>query len=414
MGLSAAFSLSQGPVSDVSGSAIVLRSERKDASRFGESLAPRSSLPQSMVLAEPNITHVLVAGHRNSGELSGSSPVSLTRISHLRRAMANYQGSTNPLFSPYSAGPVYDESANVPMNFSYQYTSGESSSSALTRNQPASSSQSYLPNDLPELYYDQSWPSPPSATSLNMVSTPSPDWQMSWQPSEPKYIPNEPLYLPSQWQASFVGPNQASRPTIAPIDTNCSWKNYNQKAAEPTVILDSFDDLSTTRQIPSSSYPQTSFDNKLITDFGHSAPSVFSSPQSANMSHPALPEPLPISPSSCPPTTGQAPLKLHQPRPSRRIPIISLSDLAYACDRLPIHSKEPNTNAPETKLPTSRSSMSSFTGVMDPSSNQFTTRSFPTTNGPGAYKSTLQVGSTLKVIVCSCGCGQSTTSYPYH
>ncbi|KDR85617.1 hypothetical protein GALMADRAFT_374359 [Galerina marginata CBS 339.88] len=314
--------------------------------------------------------------------------------------------NNEPAFLDYPAIASYSHSTGVPMHYSYDgYTLGESRSCALIQNQVASSSRGGFPNDLPELYYDQDWPSPHSTTSSNMISTPPPEWQARWQLPDSPCISNNP---PSPWQEPSFSSRQATRPTVAPIDTSYNWKNHQSKLAEHhSMLFASQNDFDSMRQVIPDSSPffQTTHDNN-VNDFGLSSSSKFSSSLfSTNILPSTLSEPLASSSSLYPPTTSQPPLKLHQPRPFRRIPIVSLSNLASACDdfAIPSHTRKPNPrNAPAVDLDSgAHSSLSSFAGTAYPSSHYCNKGYFYPTNY--VYSSALTLRDGVPVIMCPCG-----------
>ncbi|KAF8963924.1 hypothetical protein BDZ97DRAFT_1818602 [Flammula alnicola] len=157
--------------------------------------------------------------------------------------MANSRGSAKAPFHPSNASALYNPSANVPMNYAYNYITGESSPSAFTGNPAASSSQA-SPSDLPDLYYDQDLPSSPSASSSNMICTPPLHWQTSWPSTNPKYEPHIiPPYLPL-WQSPPLGSGRTIHPTVDPIDTDLNWMYQQQQAdaEQPSIFFPAYDD----------------------------------------------------------------------------------------------------------------------------------------------------------------------------
>ncbi|KAF8203917.1 hypothetical protein BJ912DRAFT_218614 [Pholiota molesta] len=144
----------------------------------------------------------------------------------------------NPKY-PYGSGPSYAPCFfTAPMNYTYEYSSSgnsESSSSAYTADSSNHSGclSAALPSDLPDLYYDQyELPSPPSATSSNMISTPPLDWAQPWVSIETKPA----SYQQEPWQSS---PLVSERPMVHPTDTHCNWIYQQQQsgALEPSSIL---------------------------------------------------------------------------------------------------------------------------------------------------------------------------------
>jgi hypothetical protein len=109
-------------------------------------------------------------------------------------------------------------------------------------------------------------------------------------------------------------------------------------------------------------------------------------------------------------------LKLHQPRPSRRIPIISLSNLASACDDISNQVQEPRRHASEeAPFPLSLdfntiSSMLSLPAVDGDNTHHLKYIPYPTTSN--VYSPTYGVGydgHSGKAILCNCGCMESYT-----
>ncbi|KAF9486360.1 hypothetical protein BDN70DRAFT_987937 [Pholiota conissans] len=196
--------------------------------------------------------------------------------------------------------------------------------------------------DLPDLYYDHhDLPSPPSATSSNIISTPPLDWQQPWLSDEVSYQQQQQQQQQQPpWQSS---PLVAARPMVHPIDTECNWiyQQQHSGALEPSSILFSSykqphhasSSLSLSSTIHSSQARQTqTHASGFISSSGAALPS--SSPLSAPTT--VSPSALTLYPSAAvsPPYQGTSAsttsLKLHQPRPSRKIPIVSLSELATA------------------------------------------------------------------------------------
>ena len=124
------------------------------------------------------------------------------------------------------------------------------------------------------------------------------------------------------------------------------------------------------------------------------------------------------SPLLTPEITIRTPITLHQPRPSRRIPIISLSELASACEDFPGSPKRTSTDQkPSQRLPpplqindflTNCASMSSphhSTFTSNPFRSQFVPEIKNTYTAP-----TYLVGEdSEEVVFCSCGCRESYT-----
>jgi hypothetical protein len=125
----------------------------------------------------------------------------------------------------------------------------------------------------------------------------------------------------------------------------------------------------------------------------------------------------------------QPPLKLHQPRPSRRIPIISLDELASASEGVlqpvrrrkyskPSHSSGPYPRSPVEALSPLPLDCHGFSPVLEKReighistskiSSYQPSRPHPISN-PGLSALFRPGGLPTKVITCSCGCMESYT-----
>ena len=305
---------------------------------------------------------------------------------------------------------IHGTSADFSKDHRSPYVTGGSTSSAYMRDQAA---PNHLPTDLPDLYYDQDLPSPPSATSSNMISTPPPDRLTPWPQTKSNYNPSYPT-LP--WQSSPLISCQGSRPTVAPIDTNFNWKGQ-AAGIEPSVLFATSEEFDLGQQFHP--YPlshlQAYFHTQHNPSFEQSSfSSAVSSHQSSTRGS-APPNPSSISSSN--PSPCQPPLKLHQPRPSRRIPIISLSKLASACDTFPVQTPAKDSRSrvtgevlsPLSFQPSHSSSMlqSPRTTTQDPNT-RIEPPSLHSTNS--IYVPTFPWGThddQGKVLSCNCGCRES-------
>lgn len=257
---------------------------------------------------------------------------------------------------------------------------GESSTSALRRNKEALTRLQPL-SDLPELYFDYEQPSPPSATASNLISTPplqegwstaaatAAPWQEGASPDVHR-APYASFISPSNWDASLLPLGQA--PSVAPLAPSFAWTYHTQTSPEkvavasdiihPSALYDDYDmsvgaldapfypaqsgilphssTSSTTHSINNFAFdplaPSSAISASISSD-GPAPIAQFSPKSSSATLHMSTTTSAPYP--SPPPTAAphQEPLKIHQPRPSRRIPIISLSHLASACDTYPIH-----------------------------------------------------------------------------
>lgn len=308
--------------------------------------------------------------------------------------------SNGTLFHFYGA---YGDSAEFSKNYRSDYMAAPAGSSSSVY----MSDQAAIPSDLPDLYYDQDLPSPPSATSSNIISTPPPDLLTPWQQTKSNYSPSYPT---PPWQSSPLISCQESHPAVPPIDTNCNWKDH-AASIEPSVLFITSEEFDPGQQFHPYpfSYPQSYSHTQPNTRFEQSSssstlPSHFSS---TNGSVP--PNPSPVSSSN--PSPSLPPLTLHQPRPSRRIPIISLSELASACDAFPIQTpaKDPRGRVSgEVLSPLSSSILQSHRTITGDPNIRIEPPSLHSTNS--IYIPTFPWGThddQGKVLSCNCGCQES-------
>lgn len=276
--------------------------------------------------------------------------------------------------------------------------------------QAASTSQVPLSADLPDLYYEQGYRTP-SVPSSDMLSTPPRHSQTPWM-QEFEYhndVRENSVSNMSSWQTSPMDSCQSKRPTVAPIDTNFNWGLYDTSP----MAFTSNSEFNPVHQV-ADGYPST-----------HSHPFVDNNPTMGFSSMPdssatLLPS-LSISDPNTPPshspaaTINQTPLKLHQPRPSRRIPIISLSNLASACDDLATQVQEPKRHASEeARFPLSLdfnriSSMLSLPAVDGGNAHHLKNMLYPTSDVFSPTYGADYEGHSGKAILCNCGCMESYT-----
>jgi len=302
----------------------------------------------------------------------------------------------------YHSNPPYHSPVT---NHSYTYQA------ASTSQLPLSAS------DVPDLYYEQGYRTP-SVTSLDMLSTPPRHSQTPWMQEYHNDVRENSVSYMSSWPMNSC---QSKRPTIAPIDTNFNWSLHDTTESPP--MPTSHGKFNRSHRVaggPRSSYTHTFADNDPSMSF-----SLAAMPDSSALSALLLPpiaplsDPYPITPPShqSATTTTQAPLKLHQPRPSRRIPIISLSNLASACDDFAISTRvqEPNRHASEQppsplSLDYNRaSSMLSLPAADGGNTQQLKYMLYPISD---VYSPTFGVGfdgHSGKAILCNCGCMESYT-----
>jgi hypothetical protein len=269
----------------------------------------------------------------------------------------------------------------------------------MSHYQAASTSQVPLSADVPDLYYEQGYRTP-SVTSSDMSSTPPHHLQTPWTQEYHNDVRENSLYM-SSWQSSPMNSYQSKRPLVAPIDTH-SWSLYDDTLESSSMPFASKGEFNRAHQVAGgSTYSQTFVDNDPINAMP---------PDSSALSASLPPSDLNTPPSHPP----QAPLKLHQPRPSRRIPIISLSKLASACDNLLTHVQEPKRNASEEVSPLSVdfsrvSSMLSLPAVDGGNTQHLKYMLYPPSD---VYSPTYGVGfdgHSGKAILCNCGCMESYT-----
>jgi hypothetical protein len=293
-------------------------------------------------------------------------------------------------------------------NYANYYDSPYLTSESISY-QAAPYSINSLPSDLPDLYYDQELPSPPSATSSNIISTPPPDWLTPWQQTESNHKPNNPAYLTPSWPLPLIS-CQGGRPTVASIDTNFNRKGHAANV-EPSILFatsEEFDMCEKLCPYPLS-YPQAYSKPEPNTSFEQpSTSSVLSSYHST----PNFSPPMPPNLSSSNPSPSQATLKIHQPRPSRRIPIISLSKLASACDTFPLQTPQKDPKGKEVTRPLflrPSGSLSMHRTITQDRNTWIKPHSalHPTN---GIYTSLFPCGThgdEGKVLSCNCGCQES-------
>jgi hypothetical protein len=264
--------------------------------------------------------------------------------------------------------------------------------------QAASTSQVSSSADVPDLYYEQGYRTP-SVTSSDMLSTPPRHSHTPWMQEYHNDVRENSVSYMSSWQSSLMDSCRSKRPTVAPIDTNF---NYTSRFSPMP--------FTSAHQVPGglrSTYSHTFVDNDPIIGYSSALPASL---PSSSSSDPSIP--------SHPPATiiNQAPLKLHQPRPSRRIPIISLSNLASACDNFATVQEPKQRSTLEETLPVSPLSLDSnrvssmlSPPAVDGGNDQHLKYLLYSTND--VYSPTYGVGfdGSGKAILCNCGCMESYT-----
>jgi hypothetical protein len=284
------------------------------------------------------------------------------------------------------------------------------------RDQAASTSQLSLSTDVPDLYYEQGYRTPSSVTSSDMLSTPPRYLRTPWMPDDVRE--NGASYM-SSWQSIPMDSCQSKRPIVAPINTNFNWslRDTTESSSMPFTSNGEFNPAHQVAGGYRSSYPHTFVDNDPTMSFsltvipGSSALSASLPPITPSSS---IPDPYTIPAPSHPPATrpNQAPLKLHQPRPSRRIPIISLSNLASACDDFATtHVKEPKRHATEESLSLDFNRVSSLStpAVDGDNTHHLKYMLYSTSDVYSPMYGVGVDGHSGKAILCNCGCMESYT-----
>ncbi|TFK41941.1 hypothetical protein BDQ12DRAFT_677422 [Crucibulum laeve] len=236
----------------------------------------------------------------------------------------------------------------------YSFTSGETSSSGPSNSVEAhSQSPILLSIEVPELHHDAYFSSPPSASS-DMIVTPPVDWhefpcQMTdtasglnlngssstvasispqwalWPLSDPCQSFQTSQLLPSELSCTAVDKTQWN--TIqgqhAMSAQTHLFQKYNSYSEHSEMAHNLISPRCAQTYYAQHDYQSHVPSTKMSSNIRHSEVSL-SSPYS-----------LPIT---------QPTLKLHQPRPFRHIPIISLAELASVCDKPaePTHEPHPS------------------------------------------------------------------------
>jgi len=206
------------------------------------------------------------------------------------------------------------------IDYSYTYSSGN----PFVNQSPSSSSSMVFPNDLPDLYYEYDMATPPSASSSELIYTPPQVGQTTALPWESVASDNaatisfaQPLTLPPS--PSNIAMKQRPCGTLPPINKNFDSTFYQFSAMDPTQMPAVFaarnDNVELRKPV---SYPQgLLLTQPLMNSSCVSPAALFANPS------------ISTTPTR---SISHTPLKLHQPRPSRKIPIVSLDQLASACD----------------------------------------------------------------------------------
>lgn len=276
-------------------------------------------------------------------------------------------------------------------------------------------------SDVPDLFYDNEqydsgYTSPPSAASSSLMPTPLYDWDMPLPTDGPPSLSNKQKppamgYSLEQWPSSVYEndspyhhwdyhPSSSYR-----YPDELGWEQ-GYKPEEPTSC---YHHSAAPSHCDSHSQPiSNSHSTSATYDTQHHKPFIpasSSSVSSASSSTTISPSILMFAQSASSTATSTPtsavshlrPTQLHHPRPSRRIPIISLAELASASDEvlqkriLKTHSKSPLPTLSPLPIECHDFDLG-FEYRFDP----FSTQSYSTTFGSS--------GPLHEAITCTCGC----------
>lgn len=322
--------------------------------------------------------------------------------------------------------------------------------------------------DVPDLTYDcdydYDFATPHSSSSSHMIPTPVYDWTrpldeegMDKKDSYPPLLDDWSPSSVAHYQSSFPSPSHShySSPTISrdcALD-ELNWEKQRYDPLSPTFTTTSIAGIGTTTTrisgpystsptvhprdaAPQShpslqhSYPSSAHNDTPCKSFVQ-YPTSSSSTSTASICDTVSPSALSLASTSPTLHMPPPPLKLHQPRPSRRIPIISLAELASAGEGLlqPSRTKHSKTKtATQSSHPYSRTSpiealsplpldCNGFSPVLEkrevvhPTSKVNPYQSTRPSQRPNPGPPTRFRHGCLpeKVITCSCGCMESYT-----
>lgn len=284
--------------------------------------------------------------------------------------------------SPYTQGypPSFDTGS---MNSNY-YSSADPSSAYMRQTFPSSSTSRILPSDLPDLYYEYGLATPPSASSSEAICTPPLGGQasaFSWEPAAtttagPDNAPATARALTFQSSMSNSGMQLRSNPSGANFDPHFRQFSGLDQTSGRFIGQDDTEE-------PQLQKPELYSQELILTHSLLDVSTGFISP-AATLLNPVTP---------MPPVAGsQTPLKLHQPRPSRRIPIVNLDQLACA--------SETPSSQEETPKPENSSSRS----IQSQRPDQLPVQLHPIS---GVYYP--NQGDSQRSLSCLCGCMESYT-----
>ncbi|KAF9531827.1 hypothetical protein CPB83DRAFT_847896 [Crepidotus variabilis] len=306
--------------------------------------------------------------------------------------MASYPAAFHNL-SPTSQMSTAPHSSRYPadmsLDYSYTYFSGGAESSA-TYYSPASTSSQSISSDLPDLLYDYDLGTPPSATSSDLLYTPPQEWHPASNPPARTTV-NAQSHSPHSWHSTIPGPGH-----VYGAPDKCDYHPPPGTENIPGGQNDMFDGH---QKHKTTMYPH----DLLLTQPLSRPPSNTVAPTAPHLNPPT---------SVNPGLYSQVPLELHQPRPSRRIPIVNLDRLASVCEYN--RSNKRGSRAPENCLSSLDSTNTRSRPFQWPT--QFRTPSqrsrlhIPQLVHSNAQQPTYHSSSTFQqseVILCGCGCMES-------
>lgn len=313
-----------------------------------------------------------------------------------------------------------------------------------------------MASDIPELSHDRDHATPHSATSSNMIPTPVYDWKMplgedfvdcksvhllptleDWPPSVEGLFPNS---FSSPPQSQLSSPSVAQESSLDPLD-ELDWEkptfNPDLSPTFSTTSSYSMEDLTHSPQRPISLlkhvYPSSANTDTPCNQYIRFSPAQASTTNllasTSNTVSPSVLSSASSSTTSSPIRHTQAPLKLHQPRPSRRIPIISLDELASASEGVlqpvrrrkyskPSHYSGPYPRSPVEALSPLPLDCHGFSPVSEKREfghlstskiSSYQPSRPPPISNPSLSALFRSGGLPTKVITCSCGCMESYT-----
>jgi len=218
---------------------------------------------------------------------------------------------------------------------------------------PLSRAPSHIPpTTLPDLYYDYGLEASPSTSSSEMIPTPPLTLDFT-EPGFPLILPNLTIGTAIYYESFVIGQG------------SMGWHSAKRQVTAPQVPHPHEVDFPLT----------TCFVSPLDTLLGPCVPS---------------------NNTPCPIPSSQSPPKLHQPRPSRRIPIVNLDKLASACE----------TSHPPSLLGGDHKRSESYSRVPYQWPKQLSPQPFDPISESIARQG-LPATSEARVPLCLCGCMES-------